>query len=219
MNKKPLIGPHGIDLRAPGGIEALFAFNRSLYGDAVMEAGEGGEGGTPPAGNPPAGDPPPTADPALDAMNTDAGKKALQTERDARSQAEKDLADALEQIKQLKAPTPPATPATGEDDASKNRVTELEKDISTKDTAIAERDAKLLRYEVAAAKGLDLKAALRLQGATKEELEADADDFAKSFIPGGVGEVPGAGAIGSTVRPKTTPGIGTLTHAYETAGK
>lgn len=218
MKKKPLIGPHGIDLRAPGGLEALFAFNRSLYGDAVMEAG--GEtppaSETPPAGNPPAGgETPPAVDPALDAMNTDAGKKALQAERDARSKAEKDLADALEQIKQLK---PPAPPAAGEDDASKARVTELEKDVSAKDTAIAERDAKLLRYEVAAAKGLDLKAALRLQGSTKEELEADADDFAKSFLPGGVGEVPGAGARGET-RVQTTPGIGTLTHAYETAGK
>ena len=96
------------------------------------------------------------------------------------------------------------------------RVAALEESDRSKDTAIAERDARLLRYEIAAAKGLDLKAALRLQGSTREELEADADEFSRSFIPGGVGEVPGAGARGET-RVQTTPGLGTLTHAYESS--
>jgi hypothetical protein len=32
---------HGIDLTAPGGLEALFAFNRALFGSATMEAPEG----------------------------------------------------------------------------------------------------------------------------------------------------------------------------------
>lgn len=98
------------------------------------------------------------------------------------------------------------------------RAAALEESERTSQATITGLESKLLRYEVAAAKGLDLKAALRLQGSTKEELEADADDFAKSFLPGGVGEVPGAGARGET-RVQTTPGIGTLTHAYETAGK
>jgi hypothetical protein len=98
------------------------------------------------------------------------------------------------------------------------RATALEESDRANQATISGLESKLLRYEVAAAKGLDLKAALRLQGSTKEELEADADDFAKSFIPGGVGEVPGAGARGTT-EVKTTPGIGTLTRAYETAGK
>lgn len=96
------------------------------------------------------------------------------------------------------------------------RVAALEESDRSKDAAIAEREAKLLRYEIAAAKGLDLKAALRLQGSTREELEADADEFSKSFIAGGVGEVPGAGARGAT-EVKTTPGLGTLTHAYESS--
>jgi len=34
-----------------------------------------------------------------------------------------------------------------------------------------------LRYEVAAAKGLDSKFASRLAGSTREEIEADADEF------------------------------------------
>lgn len=105
---------------------------------------------------------------------------------------------------------------TAEQKASE-RFTALEQSDREKDAAIAERDAKLLRYEIAAAKGLDLKAALRLQGSTKEELEADADEFSRSF-GAGVSEIPGAGARGAT-EVKTTPGIGTLTHAYESSSK
>jgi len=105
---------------------------------------------------------------------------------------------------------------TAEEKAAE-RFANLEKSDRDKEAAIAERDAKLLRYEIAAAKGLDLKAALRLQGSTKEELEADAEEFSKSFGSGRVGEVPGAGARGTT-EVKTSPGLGTLTHAYETAG-
>ena len=38
---------HGIDLAAPGGLEALFAYRRAQFGDAMMMAdgGDGGEGG------------------------------------------------------------------------------------------------------------------------------------------------------------------------------
>lgn len=97
------------------------------------------------------------------------------------------------------------------------RVAALEESDRNKDAALSERDAKLLRYEVAAAKGLDLKAALRLQGSTREEIEADADDFAKSFASSAPGEVPGAGARGET-RVKTTPGVGTLAQGYAEAG-
>lgn len=42
MNRNTI---HGIDLTAPGGLDALFAFNRARFGDAVMEAGAGGDGG------------------------------------------------------------------------------------------------------------------------------------------------------------------------------
>lgn len=36
---------HGIDPYTPGSIEALLAHHRLTFGNAVMEAGEGGEGG------------------------------------------------------------------------------------------------------------------------------------------------------------------------------
>lgn len=206
MSKKPLIGPHGIDLRAPGGIEALFAFNRSLYGDAVMEAGEGGEGGSE-GGQEGQGE---GAGAAGAEELGEGGQKALKAERDARKAAEKLASDREARIRELEDAT------KSEDEKRNERFTNLEKSDREKETAIAERDAKLLRYEVAAAKGLDLKAALRLQGSTKEELEADAEEFAKSFVAGGVGEVPGAGVRGET-KIQTTPGIGTLRAGYEEA--
>jgi hypothetical protein len=207
MSKK-LIGPHGIDLRAPGGIEALFAFNRSLFGDAVMEAGEGGEGVAEGAAEGAQGEVAGDGDENLG----DGGKKALQSEREARKAAEKLASEREARIRELE------DAGKSADDKERERVASLEKSDRDKETAIADRDAKLLRYEIAAAKGLDLKAALRLQGSTKEELEADADEFSKSFGSGRVGEVPGAGARGTT-EVKTSPGLGTLTHAYETAAK
>lgn len=58
---------------------------------------------------------------------------------------------------------------------------------SERDSAVAERDqattrateaeTTALRYTVAGTKGLDISLAPRLKGSTKEELEADADDF------------------------------------------
>jgi hypothetical protein len=48
-------------------------------------------------------------------------------------------------------------------------------------------EAKALRFEVAAAKGVPLSQAHRLQGTTKEELEQDADAFLKDVKPGGGG--------------------------------
>jgi hypothetical protein len=83
--------PHGIDITKPGGLTALMAFHRKTFGDAVMEVD--------PAAAPPAA---PPADPAAPAPVVpdesklgDAGKAALQVERDARA-AEKARADAAE---------------------------------------------------------------------------------------------------------------------------
>ena len=59
------IGPHGIDLTAPGGIAALLDFHRRTFGDARME----GEAGTADAGKAGTGD-----QGAGEAGKTDAGK-------------------------------------------------------------------------------------------------------------------------------------------------
>lgn len=91
--------PHGIDITAPGGLEKLFAFNRALYGNAVMEI-------TPEAAAQAAADA--AAKAAAGAAAADASKadeklgegglKALQAERDARAAAEKRAADAEAKI-------------------------------------------------------------------------------------------------------------------------
>lgn len=69
---------HGIDIMAPGGIEALMAFHRQTFGDAVMQDDPPAD--DPPANDPPADDPPaddpPTDDPPADDLG-DKGKKAL----------------------------------------------------------------------------------------------------------------------------------------------
>ncbi len=89
----------------------------------------------------------------------EAGIRALQAERDRAAKAERDLAALRKEIDDAKLTTEQKTAA---------------------DLAAAQRDAadaalRALRYEVAAEKGLDLKLAGRLTGATKAELEVDAD--------------------------------------------
>ncbi|WP_313816355.1 hypothetical protein [Citricoccus sp.] len=62
MNKRKTI--HGIDLTAPGGVQALLDFHRCTFGDAQMNAGgEGGDGGTGGNGGQ-GGDPAGSGDPA-----------------------------------------------------------------------------------------------------------------------------------------------------------
>lgn len=95
----------------------------------------------------------------------DAGKKALDAERKARRDAERQLAAANQQLQQI---------------ADQGK-TDLE--LATERAAKAEQQLAVLqhnqlRMEVATAKGLPASAAMRLQGATREELEADAVELA-----------------------------------------
>ena len=103
MNKR---FPHGIDITAPGGITALMDFHRLTFGDAVMEEGAGGDNGGQGTGgqqqqqqNADQGDKPKDGD---DKPLGEGGIKALQAERDARTKAEKDLADARAQLQKIK---------------------------------------------------------------------------------------------------------------------
>lgn len=102
----------------------------------------------------------PQPDPkAADEQLGDPGKKALQSEREARKQAE----DALKALRQEI------------EDSKKTAEQKAADDIAAAKAEAGQSSAKALRYEVAAEKGLDLKLAARLTGSTKEELEADAD--------------------------------------------
>ena len=119
-------------------------------------------------------EPAPTTDPKPDPAEQatepkpeplgDAGKKALDEERKARKAAEAELAK-YRKAEQDKA------------DADK---TEAERRAAAEARAEA-AELKALRLEVATEKGLTAKQAARLVGATREELEADADELIASF--------------------------------------
>ena len=110
---------------------------------------------------PPAAVPTPPATPPAPAEEPlgEGGVKALQAERARAAKAEADLKAYRQEIED-----------------SKKTAEQKSADAITAATAAAgEATAKALRYEVAAAKGIDLALAARLTGSTREELEADAD--------------------------------------------
>lgn len=111
---------------------------------------------TPPAGDPPAPKP-------AEALG-DAGKKALEAEREARKAAEKELA------KYRKAEQDKADAEKGE--AEKRAAAEARAEAA---------DLRALRVEVAYEKGLTPAQAKRLVGSTREELEKDADEILVDF--------------------------------------
>lgn len=103
-------------------------------------------------------------EPALD----DTVKTVLQKERKLARDAEKRARDAEARLKEI-------------EDANKS---EAEKILEERDRLLAERNAlqlEQLRREVAEEKGLTPAQARRLVGATREELEADADDVLEAF--------------------------------------
>lgn len=97
------------------------------------------------------------------------GIKALQAEREARTNAEKQLSDLNARLKEFEDAQKTEEEKKSEAEAEQRR--QFEETAAGK----AEAEAKLLRYQVAADKGLDLKLVNRISGSTQEELEADAD--------------------------------------------
>lgn len=198
--------PHGIDITAPGGIDALLAFHRARFGDAQMNANEpgaggdrgtsGGSGGDDGGGDSGGG---PGADGEGD---PDKGlKSALAAERDASKQAKAALAAAEARVKEL-------------EDASKSEEQRLQEAQEKKDADLASalsgnaaKDAIIERYRVAAEKGLNLNAAERLQGSTREEIEKDADDWIALWGTGG----------GRQEQHRGDPGQGARTGAQESS--
>jgi len=116
---------------------------------------------TPPTPSTPPADPP--ADPDPDALG-DGGKKALAAERARAKELEKELA-AFRKEK------------TAREEADK---TEAEKRAAAEQRAV-DAELRALRLEVASEKGLTAAQARRLQGATRDELLADADDLLANF--------------------------------------
>lgn len=100
-----------------------------------------------------------------------AGKKALDAERKARRDAEKqakELADRLAAI----------------EDKDKTEAERFAAKVADAEDRAAKAEARAIRLEVAQSKGLTPAQAKRLVGATQEELEADADEILEAFPAG-----------------------------------
>jgi hypothetical protein len=136
-----------------------------------------------PAPTPPADPTPPAGDPPKDDALGDAGKRALQAERQRAETAEKELAK-YRKAEQDKA------------DADKSELQKAADKAAAAETRAAAAEARALRLEVATAKGLPASYAKRLVGDTREELEADADDLVKDYKPA-------AGDPADPAKPKT----------------
>lgn len=117
-------------------------------------------------------DPKPDPDTALldGARNPDAVRNALRAEREA-ARAAKKQADEL------------ATKVREFEDRDKSDQQKLEERAAAAERKHGEAEAKLLRFEVAAAKKVPMHLASRLQGSTKQEIEADADALLRDLGP------------------------------------
>lgn len=140
-----------------------------------------------PTAAPPTPQPAPTptpGDPAPDDKPLGpGGEKALAAEREARKALEKQIA-ALAPLQKIAEALGAGTPAAGgksEVELLNERFSQYEKDITD------ERNARW-RAEVAAEKELPAALAARLQGATREELAADADALKALMPPVGNGK-------------------------------
>lgn len=129
--------------------------------------------GAPPA--PPAGDPPKPDDEPLG----EGGKKALDAERQARKELERQLAE-LAPLKKL-------AEALGGGDAGKgqNEVEQLTERLAAQEKAITDEREARWRAEVQADKKLTAAQAARLVGDSKEALIKDADDLLAAFSGSG----------------------------------
>lgn len=138
---------------------------------------DGGAGTTPvpatPADDDVPGDQEPLREPGL---------KALRAERARAEKAEQELAA----LKKAQA------------DAAKTETQRQADALAEAQAHAAAAEARSLRYEIAAELGLSLKLAARLQGATREELVADAEQFQADLA----GTKP-ADDAGETPAPKT----------------
>lgn len=134
---------------------------------------------TPPAGDPPTTAPPgttPPADPAAAPETNPALKKALDEERAARKELEKQIS-ALKPLGDLAA-------ALGvKPDQGKTDVQTLTEQVAAMQQQMRDSELRAMRLEVAAEKGLTPAQAARLAGDSREALAKDADDL-KALFPG-----------------------------------
>lgn len=181
---------HGIDLNAPGGLEALFAFNRARFGAATMMA-DGDPAPADPAPTdpspadpapvdpePPAEPAPPADDPWSDPERARAEITRLRTENAARrvsvQEAEEAARNEILTKLGLKKDDGPADPA------------ELARQLAAKDTDLSAKDERIraLTIERGLTKAAqtngadeDLLVAVLSHKGTLNKLDPSADDF------------------------------------------
>lgn len=199
-NTRPTLS--GIDISAPGGLEALFAYHRGRFGDARMmsEAPPDGGAGAPPAGEsagnalpatsasttpPPesAGNAPATtptrveelpdwAQKELRKARQDAGDK--RTALNAAEQRQQQMLDGIAQALGLKTDETPPDPAVLQQTVAQReeRITALQSDLRV-------RDVELAAFRSASQLGADAAALLdsRAFVADLARLDPAADDF------------------------------------------
>jgi hypothetical protein len=110
---------------------------------------------------------------AQQADKPDAVRRALQAERESAKEAKARAEELAAKVKEF-------------EDRDKSEQEKLEERAALAETKAATLEAKMLRLEVAGAKKLPQELADRLQGETKEDLEADADrllDLVKTEAP------------------------------------
>ena len=161
---------------------------------------------TPPATPPASTFTDPATPPPVDGVLGEAGKKALEAERAARKEADKLLADARNKIKEF-------------EDRDKSETQKLQEERDALKAKADRLEIENLRRDVAAEKGIDLKAANRLVGTTREELEADADALFEVLK----GQKPPFGTVAPTSTVQPTGRIYKQSelnnHAFYTANK
>jgi len=101
----------------------------------------------------------------------DGGERALKAERDARRKAEADLRTAREELAKVQAA----------EDASKSDIEKLLAKVDGLEGRAVEAERKALIADIAAEKDLTPAQARRLQGTTREELVADAEELVETF--------------------------------------
>lgn len=111
---------------------------------------------------------------------TDEETETSATDGDAKSKIAKVNREAAQLRKRAKA----AEDKLAEiEEAGKSEAQKLADRATAAEKAAAEAQAKADRLEIAAEKGLTPQQAARLQGATREDLEADADELLELFKP------------------------------------
>lgn len=177
-----------IDLTEPGAIDALLAFHRSTFGDAVMLEDEGGDGGENEGGEADSAE----GNESEEREDNDEGGEGESNEDDPKPTPEDELPEwvrgeltkARGEAARYRVQLREAKEALGKAKTPE----EFEAAVSELNEKIAAMEQTTLRNEVAADAKLPKAMWDRIKGSTREELEADAKALAALVVHEDSGE-------------------------------